>query len=90
MSVIEKVNTKVARKLRNLRENSGKTQKELADIMDLSVSAISMYENGGRIPSDKVKKQYALLFDVSIEDIFFWFKSTRNVHLQNKSSHKED
>lgn len=69
--VIEKVNTKIARKLRNLREKSGKTQKELADIMDISISAISMYENGERIPSDKVKKQYALLFDVSIEDIFF-------------------
>lgn len=71
MIVIEKVNTKIARKLRNLREKSGKTQKELANIMDISISSISMYENGERIPSDKVKKQYALLFDVSIEDIFF-------------------
>nr|DAL26945.1 MAG TPA_asm: helix-turn-helix domain protein [Caudoviricetes sp.] len=71
MVVIEKVNTKIARKLRNLREKSGKTQKELADIMNLSTSAISMYEMGERVPSDKVKKQYALLFDVSIEDIFF-------------------
>lgn len=71
MIIIEKVNTKISRKLRKLRENSGKTQKELADIMDISISAISMYENGERIPSDKVKKQYALLFDVSIEDIFF-------------------
>ena len=69
--IIEKVNTKISRKLRNLREKSGKTQKELADIMDISISAISMYENGERIPSDKVKKQYALLFNVSIEDIFF-------------------
>lgn len=69
--IIEKVNTKIARKLRSLREKSGKTQKELADIMDISISAISMYENGERIPSDKVKKQYALLFDASIEDIFF-------------------
>ena len=69
--VIEKINTKIARKLRKLREDSGKTQKELADIMNISISAISMYENGERVPSDKVKKQYALLFDVSIEDIFF-------------------
>lgn len=68
---IEKINTKIGRKLRYLREKSGKTQKELADIMSLSTSAISMYEMGERIPSDKVKKQYALLFDVSIEDLFF-------------------
>lgn len=68
---IEKINTKTAKKLRSLREKSGRTQKELADIMNLSASAISMYEMGERIPSDKVKKQYALLFDISIEDIFF-------------------
>lgn len=68
---IEKINTKIGRKLKYLREKSGKTQKELADIMDLSTSAISMYEMGERIPSDKVKRQYALLFDVSIEDLFF-------------------
>lgn len=39
--------------------------------MNLSTSAISMYEMGERVPSDKVKRQYALLFDVSIEDLFF-------------------
>lgn len=71
MVLIEKINTKIGRKLRLLREKSGKTQKELADIMNLSTSAISMYEMGERVPSDKVKRQYALLFDVSIEDLFF-------------------
>ena len=71
MVYIEKINTKIGRKLRYLREKSGKTQKELADIMNLSTSAISMYEMGERVPSDKVKRQYALLFDVSIEDLFF-------------------
>lgn len=71
MVLIEKINTKIGRKLRLLRGKSGKTQKELADIMNLSTSAISMYEMGERVPSDKVKRQYALLFDVSIEDLFF-------------------
>lgn len=47
------------------------TQKELADTLGLSVSAISSYELGGRVPSDKVKKQYALFFNTSIEGLFF-------------------
>ena len=56
MVVIEKVNTKIARKLRSLREKSGKTQQELADAFGVSVSSIGMYEIGMRVPTDKVKK----------------------------------
>lgn len=69
--VIEKVNTKIARKLRNLREKSGKTQQELADAFGVSVSSIGMYEIGMRIPTDKVKKQYAIFFNKKVDDIFF-------------------
>lgn len=71
MSVIEKVNSKVGNKLRKLRIQNNMTQKELADTLGLSVSAISSYELGGRVPSDKVKKQYALFFNTSIEGLFF-------------------
>ena len=47
------------------------TQQELADILVLSVSAISSYDIGWRVPSDKVKKQYSLFFNTSIEELFF-------------------
>lgn len=69
--VIEKVNTKIARKLRKLREDSGKTQQELADAFGVSVSSIGMYEIGMRVPTDKVKKQYAIFFNKKVDDIFF-------------------
>lgn len=68
---IEKVNTKISRKLKKLREDSGKTQQELADAFGISVSSIGMYEIGMRIPTDKVKKQYAIFFNKKVDDIFF-------------------
>lgn len=69
--VIEKANTKISKKLKRLREDSGKTQKELADAFGVSVSSIGMYEIGLRIPTDKVKKQYAIFFNKKVDDIFF-------------------
>lgn len=71
MIVIEKVSMKVGNKLRRLRVQKNMTQQELADTLGLSVSAISSYELGVRVPSDKVKKQYSLYFNRSIEDLFF-------------------
>lgn len=71
MIVIEKVSTKVGNKLRKLRVEKSMTQQELADTLGLSVSAISSYEIGWRVPSDKVKKQYSLFFNTSIEELFF-------------------
>lgn len=71
MSVIEKVSTKVGNKLRKLRVEKSMTQQELADTLGISVSTVSSYELGSRVPSDKVKKQYSLYFNRSIEDLFF-------------------
>lgn len=68
---IEKVNSKLGIKLKYLRESKGKTQKELADILGLGVSTISMYEIGARVPSDRVKKQYSSFFNKSVDEIFF-------------------
>ena len=69
--VIEKVNIKISKKLRRLRKDSGKTQKELADAFGVSVSSIGMYEIGMRVPTDKIKKQYAIFFNKKVDDIFF-------------------
>ncbi|WP_326831230.1 helix-turn-helix transcriptional regulator [Anaerococcus porci] len=71
MVVIEKVNKRLGNKLRRLRENNGKTQKSLSELFGISVSAISMYETGYRVPSDDIKKKYAAYFNVPVGDIFF-------------------
>lgn len=47
------------------------TQQQLADAFGLSVSAVSMYEMGKRVPSDAIKRKYSMFFDKDIENIFF-------------------
>lgn len=69
--VIEKVNKKLGNKLRKLRIDDGKTQKELANLFDVSVSSISMYEMGLRVPSDRIKVKYSTFFKKDVGDIFF-------------------
>ena len=58
----------IGRRLVELRGD--KTQKEVADSVDISVSALSMYENGERIPRDNIKIKLANYYNCPI-GIFF-------------------
>lgn len=59
----------IGRRLRKLR---GNTSREIvADAVGISVSAISMYENGERIPRDVVKVELASYYRKSVQEIFF-------------------
>lgn len=60
---------KIADKLKKLR--GAKTQEEVADAVNISVSAIAMYETGKRIPRDEIKVALARYFDKTVEEIFF-------------------
>ncbi len=44
---------------------------ELAKAIGISVSAISMYENGERVPRDDIKIKIANFFGRSVQEIFF-------------------
>lgn len=48
-----------------------KTQSEVAQALNISVSALSMYENGNRIPRDEVKQRIAKYYKRSVSSIFF-------------------
>lgn len=48
-----------------------KSQKEVADAVGISDSALSMYENGERIPRDAIKVRIAEYFHKKVGDIFF-------------------
>lgn len=43
----------------------------IAQMLGISPSALSMYENGNRIPRDEVKIKIAHLYNTSVEEIFF-------------------
>lgn len=61
----------IGKRLTELRNASGKTQREVANDNGISASAIAMYEAGKRIPRDEVKVSLANYYHCSIGEIFF-------------------
>lgn len=48
-----------------------KTQKEVAEDLKISISALAMYETGNRIPRDEIKLRIASYYGKSVQEIFF-------------------
>lgn len=60
---------KMGRSLMMLRGN--RTQTELAQALNVSDSAIRMYESGSRIPEDNTKLAYSEFFHKTVDELFF-------------------
>lgn len=60
---------KTGRALMMLRGN--RTQIELAQALNISDSAIRMYESGNRTPEDDIKIAYSKYFEKSVDELFF-------------------
>lgn len=54
-------------RIRKLRENAGLTQKELAVKLDMSASAIGMYEQNRRLPKNDMLLDICNLFNVKAD-----------------------
>jgi len=63
------MNEKIAEKLVELRGK--RTQKDVAEKIGITTTALSNYENGIRIPRDEIKIKIAKFYKKSIEEIFF-------------------
>lgn len=59
----------IGNKLSELR--GAKTRQMVAEDLDISLSALSMYEQGNRIPRDETKLKIAEYFDKTVQEIFF-------------------
>lgn len=59
----------IGQRLVQLRGN--KTQLEVSKAVNISISALSMYELGLRNPRDSVKVRLANYYGVTVESIFF-------------------
>jgi putative transcriptional regulator len=58
-----------------LRVLRGDTNQDIvAQRCGISRSALSMYENGERIPRDEIKVKLARFYNKTVEDIFFTHK----------------
>lgn len=60
---------RIGAKLKELR--GSRSQKEIAEAVNVTDMAISLYESGDRIPRDEVKIALAEYFGVSVESIFY-------------------
>ncbi|KYG86691.1 XRE family transcriptional regulator [Ruminococcus sp. DSM 100440] len=62
----------IGKRLYELRGNI--PREDVAKAIGVSVSAISMYENGDRIPRDSVKVKIAEFYKKTVQEIFFDLK----------------
>ena len=53
----------IGEKIKNLREKNNISRENFANAVEISQSALSMYENGQRIPRDEVKLRIARFFN---------------------------
>ncbi len=51
-----------------------KSQEEVAKALNISVSALSMYERGERIPRDNIKIRISVYYKKPIQRIFYAMK----------------
>jgi len=66
----EKINAfAIGERLKRLRGD--RTLKEVSERVGISESALSMYENGARIPRDEIKIKLANYYKKTIQSIFF-------------------
>ena len=57
----------IGKRLTKLRVKRGMTQKGLAQILNVTPSAVSGYETGRNSPSDEIKCKIAELFEISLD-----------------------
>lgn len=69
MQTLEMNPVEIGKRLAELR--GSRTQAEVALALGISVSALSMYENGERIPRDNIKIRIANFYKKPIHKIFF-------------------
>ena len=62
-------NLKIAKRLVELRGN--RSREDVAKIVNISCSALSMYEQGNRIPRDEIKVRLADYYGTSVQELFF-------------------
>ena len=77
----DKINASaIGERLKRLRGD--RTLKEVSERVGISESALSMYENGARIPRDEIKIKLANYYKKTIQSIFFYISSTHIVSIK--------
>ena len=65
----EKNQARIRLRIKNLRLDNNKSQKELAKYLEIDLSTYNKYEKGSRKLSNDVVKKLAEYYEVSVSDI---------------------
>ena len=56
---------------RLIKDRGNKKREEVAAAIGVSLSAITMYENGERVPRDETKIKLAEYYNKTVQELFF-------------------
>lgn len=78
----------IGARIKNLREDNNISRESFCETVGISLSALSMYETGQRIPRDEIKLKIARQLNTSIEALFFtsWVHEMQTAHRNNKTA----
>ena len=63
------MNITITENLKQLRKGAGKTQDNLAEFLDISISAVSKWERGECYPDIELLPKIAAFYDVTVDDL---------------------
>lgn len=61
----------IGNKIKHLRESLGMSRESFCTNVGITLSALSMYENGQRVPRDEIKVKIARTLKTTVEALFF-------------------
>ena len=73
---------KMAKFLKKLREDRGLTQEQLGEIINVSRSLISKWENGNKMPAVECLRALSKFYDITIDEIIFGERKTKENALE--------
>lgn len=65
----------IGHKIKTLREKKGLSQKELAQLLNISQAAVSQFENGSSPPKITTLEKIALVLNTNIQELLGWNKT---------------
>jgi transcriptional regulator with XRE-family HTH domain len=77
---------RLSENLRSLRRAFGETQEQLAEALHVVKNAVSNYESGARVPNERITKNIADHFMISVEELAYGDYSSIDKILVNKNT----
>ena len=75
---------KVSENIKRYRKEMGLTQEELAEAMEVTIGAVSKWENGNNVPDITTLMELANLYNISMDELIGYDKSSKNIDALDK------